>query len=157
MKVVRLATRADLLPVVSRWVVEAFAEPGTASDARVDALREMFSEKPYPFSLVAIDDDGVPMGCVHGVESELDDRPELEPFVAALYVEPRFRGRGVGGELLAAAERECGAAGFGEVYLCAWNEPGWYVRRGWRVIAERVGEQGVPLMSKRVAADRSSR
>jgi N-acetylglutamate synthase-like GNAT family acetyltransferase len=151
MKIVRLATRADLLPVVSRWVVEAFAEPGTPVDARVDALREMFSESAYPFSLVAIDDDGTPLGCVHGVESELDDRPELQPFIAALYVERPSRGRSVGSQLLAAAERECAAAGFSEAYLCAWNDQRWYERRGWQVIAARVGDRGVPLMRKALA------
>jgi len=153
--IVNLNTREWLVPTVVDWCHGEFASPSTPRDSVDAAVRENAGEKPYPFCLVAIvpGNDGAPetpVGCVHGVESELDERPDLEPFIAALYVHPAHRGLGIGNLLLAAAERQCAIAGFDAAYLCAWSRPEWYQRRGWRVIDPNAGARRTPLMTKPV-------
>jgi N-acetylglutamate synthase-like GNAT family acetyltransferase len=148
-EIVSISQRPELLGVVAAWCHQAFASPGTRVEAVEEAVREHLSRRAYPFTLIALI-DGTPVGCVHGVESELDDRPELEPFVAALYVVPERRRGGVGGVLLAAAESQALRAGFAQAYLCAWSSPEWYARHGWRVVEEAAGPKGVPLMTKRL-------
>jgi GNAT superfamily N-acetyltransferase len=150
-QIVPLTERPELVGMVAGWCHEAFASAGTGIEAVEEAVRDHLTRDRFPFTLVALI-DGRPCGCVHGVESELDDRPELEPFVAALYVVPAQRRGGVGTALLAAAEAHCAVAGFSRAYLCAWSRPEWYERRGWRVLVQSVGEKCVPLMTRNLAA-----
>ncbi len=153
-RVVNLATRREWLPCVAQWCHEAFASPSTPLQSVRSAIEEHIGAweagNIWPFTLVATL-DGEPVGCVHGVESELDEYPDLQPFIAALFVQQSCRRLGVGGALLLAAEQECQRAGFSRAYLCAWSGEHWYTNRGWAVQEQRVGEKQVPLMTKALA------
>jgi GNAT superfamily N-acetyltransferase len=150
-RIENLADRRTLLPHVTAWCHGSFASAATPLQSVSDAIQEHIDAadagKVWPFTLVAMLDDA-PVGCVHGVESELDDQPHLQPFVAALFVQSTCRRMGIGSQLLLAAERECLRAGFDRAYLCAWSGERWYADRGWIVEQRNVGEKQVPLMAK---------
>jgi GNAT superfamily N-acetyltransferase len=148
-RIVNLRDCPEHLESVARWCAVAFAGSEKAADRVAAALREHLEERPYPFTLVLLYADR-PVGCVHGVESELDERPDLEPFIAALFVVEERRGEGLGSLLLNAAERQARAAGFATAYLCAWSRPEWYIARGWTIVEPEAGEKRVPLMVKSV-------
>lgn len=102
-----------------------------------DQLPEM---RGIPFCLVA-HDKGNYIGSVLGLVSDLDDRPELSPWVGALWVEPEFRGLGVAAALVKAALAEIFALKHEVAFLCATAEKrGMYQKQGWRLIEEQVGE-----------------
>jgi GNAT superfamily N-acetyltransferase len=54
-------------------------------------------------------------------------------FVAALWVADGWRGRGVGGTLLAAAERHAAAAGCHSVWLDTFQARDFYLKQGYTV------------------------
>lgn len=79
------------------------------------------------------------LGTVALIASDVDERPGLTPWVAALWVEEPARALGIGQALLTHASDVAFAAGHARLYLCATaaNAP-YYARRGWKRIEHDV-------------------
>lgn len=79
------------------------------------------------------------LGTVALIASDMDERPQLSPWVAALWVEPEWRGQGIGAALVDHAAQAAFAAGHERVYLCATapNAP-YYLKIGWTRIERDV-------------------
>jgi GNAT superfamily N-acetyltransferase len=102
-------------------------------------LRENMEPGPIPLALVARE-DGCFLGTASVIASDLPERPQLTPWVAAVWVEPQARRRGVGAALVDRAAQACFALGIGRAYLCARPERGdFYQRLGWTRIERDVG------------------
>ena len=107
-------------------------------------VKDFFDDLPetrgIPFGLVA-HDDGKYLGSVLGLASDLDERPEISPWVGALWVEPEFRKQGIATALVKAALDEIFAVGHELAFLCATVDKRlMYQRQGWVLIEENVGE-----------------
>lgn len=76
------------------------------------------------------------------VENDFHDRKDLSPNVCAVYVEERFRGLGLAGELLDAAVDDLRGSGISPVYLVT-DRTGFYERYGWTFygMAQSDGEE----------------
>src|ERR1700754_2927744 len=57
------------------------------------------------------------LGTSSVIAADLEERPQLTPWVAAVWVEPHARSRGVGGALVERAARDCFALGISRAYL----------------------------------------
>ena len=102
-------------------------------------LEENMQDAPIPLALVA-HHGGTFLGTASVIASDLDERPDLTPWVAAVWVEERARGQGIGAALVDAAAHASFALGFARVYLCARARmTGFYERLGWTLIERRVG------------------
>ncbi|WP_325052895.1 GNAT family N-acetyltransferase (plasmid) [Sinorhizobium meliloti] len=53
------------------------------------------------------------------IENDLDDRPQYTPWIAALWVEPDMRRRGIAAKLMEAVRKQASAQGHAFCYLCA--------------------------------------
>jgi GNAT superfamily N-acetyltransferase len=108
-------------------------------------LQENLNTEPIPIALVAHDGAEF-LGTASVIASDLEGRPQLTPWVAAVWVEPHARSRGVGGALVERAARDCFALGFARAYLCARPTlTGFYERIGWIAIERDVGARGVTV------------
>ena len=93
--------------------------------------------------------DGTPVGSVSLIEHNMDTRRDLTPWLAALFVLPPYRGRGIGTSLIERCESEAKAAGFDRMYLYASDARDYYPRFGWTVIAnDRYEGEAVVIMAK---------
>jgi GNAT superfamily N-acetyltransferase len=102
-------------------------------------LIENMNAEPIPLALVA-HDHGAFLGTASVIASDLEERPQFSPWVAAVWVEPHARGHGVGAALVDRAADACFALGIGRAYLCARPErTGFYERLGWQRIEADVG------------------
>ncbi|HEY5129424.1 MAG TPA: GNAT family N-acetyltransferase [Bradyrhizobium sp.] len=102
-------------------------------------LSENLSDTPIPFALVAHDGDSF-LGTTSVIAADLAERPQLTPWVAAVWVDPAARRRGVGAALVDRAVRDCFALGVGRAYLCARPQrSGFYQALGWSAIERDVG------------------
>ena len=115
----------------------------------LQVIADFFDELPevpgIPFCLVAHDREKF-VGTVLGLVSDLDERPELSPWVGALWVEPEFRRQGVAAALVKAALGEVFEAGHEVAFLCATAEKRvMYQNQGWQLIEEKVGEDGLDV------------
>lgn len=83
---------------------------------------------------------GTFLGTVALIASDMEGRPKLTPWVAALWVEPERRRQGIGAALVTHAARAAYAAGHERVHLCATaaNAP-YYLKLGWTRIEADVG------------------
>ncbi len=104
--------------------LENFLEPGTR----------------IPFALVA-ERDGKACGNVLVIDNDESSRPELTPWLAALWVDEPMRKRGVAAMLLQEAIRRSAALGVERLYLVAHPAMrAFYIRQGWPPIEDDVGE-----------------
>ena len=122
-------------------------------------LSENLSDTPIPFALVAHDGETF-LGTASVIASDLAERPQFTPWVAAVWVDPRARRRGVGAALVNRAALDCFALGVSRAYLCARPQrSGYYERLGWTSIERDVGRHrmGVLIRDARAEADTISR
>jgi GNAT superfamily N-acetyltransferase len=118
---------------------------GTPLDYITGRLCENMNAEPLPIALVA-HDGGKFLGTASVIASDLEQRPQHTPWVAAVWVEPQARWRGVGGALVGRAAHDCFALGIARAYLCARPAlTGFYERRGWIAIERDVGEHGLTV------------
>src|ERR1700730_8308424 len=94
-----LRRRPEFFDTVAMRIWRAWWEPnGTPLDHITGLLRENMNTTPIPFAPVAHDGEAF-LGTTSVIASDLAERPHLTPWVAAVWVEPAARERGVGGAL----------------------------------------------------------
>ena len=135
-----LRQRPEFFDSVADRIWQAWWEPsGYPFDYIRGRLEENMQDAPIPLALVA-HHSGTFLGTASVIASDLDERPDLTPWVAAVWVEERARGQGIGAALVDAAAHASFALGFARVYLCARvRMTGFYERLGWTLIERRVG------------------
>jgi GNAT superfamily N-acetyltransferase len=135
-----LRQRPEFFNAVAMRIWQAWWEAeGASLDYISGRLRENMSDTPIPFALVAHDGEAF-LGTSSVIASDLAERPQLTPWVAAVWVEEEARGRGVGAALVNRATEDCFALNIGRAYLCARPRmSGFYERLGWTVIEPKVG------------------
>lgn len=127
-----LADHPEVLPTLVRWVMEtwgALMPDRTADDVAADFARRA-ARGAIPTTLLALD-DGTVFGMASLVAHDLTTRPELTPWMAAVFVTPAARNRGVGGQLVRAVVAEAGAQGIPRLYLITPDKMAFYQRLGW--------------------------
>ncbi|UXN69303.1 GNAT family N-acetyltransferase [Devosia neptuniae] len=138
----------EFKPIVTDRIWQAFWRPYGAALTDVEtALADVLAGGPFPFSLVATDGEGF-TGTVTAIESDLDARPLLSPWIAALWVEPEKRGQGIAEALVNAATTRLFAQDHSPLYLCA-KPPmrGFYQRLKWGLIEQDVGPDGLDVFT----------
>jgi GNAT superfamily N-acetyltransferase len=87
---------------------------------------------------------GAAVGVVGLAQEDFAGRPDLSPWLVALYVHPDHRGEGIGSALVRACEAEAARRHIETLYLCTDSAAGLYRGLGWRY--HGAGEhQGHPL------------
>ncbi len=133
-RILPLAARPDLVPLVAGWVWEAFwrEDVHTLDDALAWAA-EAASGGVMPQCFVLLR-DGTPVGTASLVAHDLDARPDLTPWLASVYVVPGARGHGLALALVRTVEDAARAAGFGTLWLYTRRAERVYLRAGWRTV-----------------------
>jgi GNAT superfamily N-acetyltransferase len=109
-------------------------------------LRQNLNAEPIPLALVAHEGPAF-LGTSSVIASDLEERPQLTPWVAAVWVDPQARLRGVGAALVNRAAQDCFALGIGRAYLCArLQRAGYYERLGWTPIERDVGPHHLSVL-----------
>src|SRR5262249_21746541 len=105
MLIVPLALRPELARTLGEWHFAEWADlyPDWTLKACQDELASHAVLDRLPTTLVAVGDDGAPLGSVSLLLDDLPGYEHFSPWLASLYVRPDCRGGGLGGKLLAAA------------------------------------------------------
>jgi len=75
------------------------------------------------------------------IDSDLDLRPELTPWLAGVYVKAEHRGKGVASQLVNRVVEEAAALGVPELYLYTDTSQSLYARLGWQVVEKLIYEE----------------
>lgn len=94
-----------------------------------------------PTTLVA-HADGQPLGSVSLVRYPTD--PQAKHWLTNLYVQPAWRGRGIGAFLLAQGEAAARNLGLEDLWLYSFDATDYYLKLGWRR-KKRVELRGLPV------------
>ncbi|UFS74507.1 GNAT family N-acetyltransferase [Tardiphaga sp. 37S4] len=105
----------------------------------VERLRENMQGTDLPIALVAHRGPDF-LGTASLLVSDLDERPQYTPWVAAVWTEPDARKQGIAPALIERACLEAFSRGHARVYLCAAPpRRAWYESIGWTPIEDGVG------------------
>ena len=135
-----LRQRPDFFNVAADRIWQAWwKRHGVPLDSIATRLRENLAMAGLPIALVAHRGDDF-LGTASLIASELDERPQYTPWVAAVWTEPQARKQGIAPELIARALADGFALGYDRIYLCAAPpRRDFYLRLGWTTIEDRVG------------------
>lgn len=152
--VATVARRPDLLPIVAGWLWREWWQRRGRSLEQTQAIYAACRAEivaPQTFVLLA---GGTPVGTVTLARRDLDERPDLTPWLAGVFVVPEARGRGYVRHLLAAFDEACRAAAIGTAWLYTNTAEPVYLRAGWQVaeVIQRQGKPPVTLMRRDLLA-----
>lgn len=144
-----LQDRPDFFDDVADRIWRAWWEPhGVSRDYIAGRLKETLAATALPRAFVAHAGD-VFAGTASVIESDLDERPQYTPWVAAVWIEPQFRSRQIGRKLISHAADHAFAAGAPRVYLTARPaRRSLYEELGWLVVEEDVGELAMTIFAR---------
>jgi predicted N-acetyltransferase YhbS len=143
-EIVHLFERPEHRPAVAALIHHEFwtRVPG-ASVAKMQArLATADHADRVPLCLVALH-QGEPIGVVNLVDTDDEDRPEWQPWLAGMVVAAPWRGQGVGSSLVRALLGHARRLGIERVYL-GTDGPGFYTRLG--AVAHQVPRPGFCFM-----------
>jgi N-acetylglutamate synthase-like GNAT family acetyltransferase len=110
----------------------------------LDKVIEYFGHtqlKSFPITLIALV-DGECAGTVSIFENDLKIQRELTPWLASLYVNPHYRGKGIAKELINKVQQVVKELGFKELYLRTEHTSEYYRRLGWNFVYKTHDEKG---------------
>jgi len=85
--------------------------------------------------------EGQPVGSCCVIENDCVHRPQYAPWVAAVFVKPEWRHRGIASRLLQEACRVARRAGVKGLYIdCHVNTVPLYEKNGWTILEREVGD-----------------
>ena len=150
MRIQRLTDQEPLIRELAQLHFEEWGHfrPGETIETRTERLHGCCGIDTVPAVFVGM--IGLELcGCAMLVGRDMDLHPELTPWLAGVYVKPKFRGRGYASALVAHIAGNAQAFGIPRLYLYTDGSESLYARLGWSVL-ERCLYKGtnVAVMSK---------
>jgi len=132
--IVSTIDRPDLVEVSVRWRWEEWSrgkEPFEDALSRAQQATAARLQMPQTFVLL----DGVePVGTASLTAQDLEERPDLTPWLAGVFVAPHARGRGHAAKLVAAVEAEASRQSIATLWLYTRTAERIYARIGWQTV-----------------------
>lgn len=141
---VSTSDRPDLVQVTARWRWQSFFRDAAPFDDILQAARQTAAAaRLIPRTLVLLVDDQ-PVGTASLTAHDLQERPDLTPWLAGVFVAPHARGQGYAARLIAAVEQEARAASIATLWLYTNTAERIYARAGWKTV-ETIAHDGKPF------------
>jgi predicted N-acetyltransferase YhbS len=144
LRIEHLKDHPDHLQTIATWIYNEWwmDKPDVSVQSMKERLSEAATESEIPLSFIAfIDND--PVGTVNFIESDNSEFPNLSPWLAALLVHPKYRGKGIGAALVKECTLYAQKLGVKEFYL-GTDIPQFYEPLGAELYA--VGSEKLQIM-----------
>lgn len=134
MEIDYLVDHPEFIPALARWHHAQWSDlsPEGTFENRMEELRAHVRGR-IPTTVVA-HAGGVLLGSASLVESDMDTRPDLTPWLASVFVAPEHRRRGIGSVLVERVVDEARALGFVTLHLFTMDQEPLYAGLGWSVL-----------------------
>ena len=145
MKIACLADHQEVIPILAGWFHRewSYLYPQRTRQDVARSISERIKRTTIPLALLAFEGDEL-LGTVCLKTRDMDNRPELTPWLAGLYVKDVWRRRGVGSALVRAIETCAREIGVERLYLYTPEAERFYTGLGW-CIKERTSYHHVPV------------
>ena len=146
LRIEHLADHVDAIPTLASWILEEWGY--SFADGTFEELISEFERRTIPHTIpetfVALEGDRC-VGTASIVARDMSIRPELSPWLAAVYVVPECRSKGIGTKLARSAMLEAETLGLDKLYLFTPDRRDFYGSLGWHV-CEHVAYRGVGVV-----------
>jgi len=133
-----LADRPEALETVARWIHTQWGSTfGVSLEQMASGFQRRCHRDRVPFTLVG-EFNGKLVGTSTVVACDLPAWRDLYPWLAAVYVDPSHRGKGIGSELVRAACHHATSLGNENLYLYTETAAPFYEQLGWRTLEKRM-------------------
>jgi len=134
-KILNLRDKPELLETLARWHQAEWSHlnPGETLEQRIIRMQPLLNDKLIPSTFIAF--DNILYGSAAIVESDLDNRPELSPWLASVFVKPEHRNKGIGSALVHYVMQQAKLSNIEKLYLYTSDREAFYHRLGWKPIA----------------------
>ena len=123
----------EAIPVITNWLVDEWGH--TSDELNFENISSFLQKQTImnqiPETFVAIK-KGKFIGTASLYQNDLSTRPDLTPWLAAVYVDPEFRTEGVGSGLVKYILKESHQLGIKNLYLWTANKMDFYSKIGWK-------------------------
>lgn len=141
MRVESLKSHPEHVETVARWIYDEWDHVTVGGmEAERELVRARLNEDRVPIALIALDGREC-IGTVSLYESDLSSRPDLTPWLAALYVREDRRNTGVGSALVERIVEVARRIGIPRLYLHTETAPRYYERKGWRLLFATINDR----------------
>lgn len=144
--------RPELACVTGTWRWNAFLHRSGKSLAEAIELDILCAdgETLMPTVLVLLE-EAIPVGMIALCMNDLAERPDLNPWLAGLYIDPPYRGKGYAARLIKELEALARESEIIELYLYTANAERLYLKQGWTTVETFESEgQSYSIMQKRL-------
>lgn len=141
-KIMNLRDTPELIPEAAAWFAAKWGIPREEYEASMRESAE--SRAPVPQWFAVTDARGKITAGAGIIQNDFHDRKDLSPNLCALFVEERYRRRGIAGELLDFAREAMRRAGIPKLYLVT-EHTSFYERCGWRHTSDAASDDGVKM------------
>jgi N-acetylglutamate synthase and related acetyltransferases len=155
MEITYLADRPEMISTCASW---AYSQWGCQSDGSLERSVARFTaganRDKLPVTVVAIDHCR-PAGMASLWLADYDERPELSPWLASLFVHPFHRNRHIAEALIRRVELEARRFGYTDLFLVTEEAKNLYAKYGWEELEPvRTHYGSASLMKKHLASMR---
>lgn len=143
-----LADHPEHVVTVAGWIYAQWlrGRPGMSMALAEAKFRGHLQRDAIPTTLIALV-EGIPIATASIYVDDLEERRDLGPWLAAVYVAPPWRRRGVGGRVVGATEAVARRLAIPQLFLFTPDQEHFYAQLGWGTIgqAHDHGEQVVVM------------
>jgi N-acetylglutamate synthase-like GNAT family acetyltransferase len=135
MQISFLADYPQHLPTVASWVFDEWgrSRQGVTIEKVEARFRNHLQRNSLPLTLLALQ-DGNPLGTASLQLTDMYTRPELTPWLAAVYVHPESRNQGIGSNLVQTSQEVARQLQIDRLYLFTPDREDFYAHLGWSVL-----------------------
>ncbi len=155
LEVRQLSECPEYLSAVCDWIYhEWWSRAHKSPEVVYNLLRSHTVKDQVPFTVVALA-DGLPVGSCSVIQSDCIYRPQYAPWVAAVFVKPEMRQRGVASAFLQEAAAIATRSGIAGLYIdCHVKTARVYEKNGWVVHEREVGDKDSVVMLRKTKGQR---
>lgn len=131
---IRKITDLSYLEQITDWMFNWWGFEGYTKEQVRSHISRGFNEIRLPQTFGLFDGDAL-IGMYQITYEDLFIRPDIYPWLANVYIDEKFRGKGYGKLLLESVENYLKECEFSEIYLFTYHT-GLYEKYGWEFIEE---------------------
>lgn len=145
MKIEYLEDRPELISELAdfHFAEWSYLNPGETLEGKAEYIRSNCGRNGVPSFVIAVEGTEL-MGSASLIAHDMDNRPDLTPWLADVYVKPMFRRQGIATALIRRIETEAKSAGIARLFLYTPDAAELYRHLGWSMF-EKCRYRGVDV------------
>lgn len=132
-----LKEKSEHIPVLAAWHHEAWSylNPSGSIEKRIEKMQNYLADVAVPKMFVWVEGDSV-VGSAGILNSDMDTKPGLTPWLASVYVKSDRRNEGIGAALVKKVMQYAKDLGHTELFLFTSDKESFYKNVGWKTISK---------------------